>query len=109
MGFVPEIVLVAIVNIFTKHPATDILLEINLCSLYKKTLSSHLITSVLIMTIKRTLEEDRLQKRQRVTGPPRHRERLMVRSRFSWQTTEGKKLVMALLLLDCRAMGPVLS
>ena len=33
----------------------------------------------------------------------------MVRSRFSWQTSEGKKSVTALLLLDGGATGPVLS
>jgi len=33
----------------------------------------------------------------------------MVRSRFCWQTSEGKKTVTALLLLDSGATGPALS
>src|SRR3978361_971049 len=61
------------------------------------------------MPYKRTLEEDRPTKRQRVIGPPRHRESLMVRSRFSWMTSTRKKSATALLLLDSGATGPVLS
>jgi hypothetical protein len=61
------------------------------------------------MTFKCTLEEDSPQKRQRLTGPPRHRESLMLRSRFYWQTREGQKSVTAVLLLDSGATGPVLS
>ena len=61
------------------------------------------------MPYKCTLDEDEPRKRRKITGPPRHRESLMVRSRFCWQTSEGKKTVTALLLLDSGAMGPALS
>src|ERR1700704_4575535 len=61
------------------------------------------------MPYKRTLVEERPLKRHKLTGPPRHRESPMLRSRFSWQTCEGKKSVTALLLLDSGATGPVLS
>jgi hypothetical protein len=58
------------------------------------------------MPFKRTQEEDRPQKQQKLIGPPRHRESLIVRSRFCWQTPDGKNNVTALLLLD---RGAVLS
>src|SRR6266852_3371730 len=61
------------------------------------------------MPYKRTLDEERPRKRHKITGPPRHRESLMVRSRFCWQTSEGKKTDTALLLLDSGATRPALS
>src|SRR6266849_726784 len=61
------------------------------------------------MAYKRTLDEDAPQKRRKITGSPRHQESFMVRSRFCWQTSEGKKTVTALLLLDSGATGPALS
>src|SRR6266852_8148541 len=61
------------------------------------------------MPYKRTLDEARPRKRHKITGPPRYQESLMVRSRFCRQTSEGKKTVKALLLLDSGATGPTLS
>src|SRR5712691_2924645 len=61
------------------------------------------------MPYKRTLDEDAPRKRRKITGSPRHQESIMVRSRFCWQTSEGKKTVTALLLLDSGATGPTLS
>src|SRR6266849_5225220 len=61
------------------------------------------------MPYKRTLDEERPCKRHQITGPHGHQESLMVRSRLCWQTSEGKKTVTALLLLDSGATGTALA
>jgi hypothetical protein len=61
------------------------------------------------MPYKHALDEERQHKRRKVTGPLRHQESLIARSRFSWRTSKGKKSVTALLLLDSGATGPALS